>query len=316
MKKIHLLVFLTLISAFIVGCADTDVKDKKNQTLLHLKGVNAITVKNDSEEVMSITDHKLIERFTTAIHSAEYDSAKLDIAPPDYVATVELKDSESEKFSFWIKEENDRLFMISGKTGYYRLLEAENTALLKMFQPEEQIKTSNLMIPEDIRKITFAKSLAHGSVNPEVKVEYTDNETIEVIVRAIHTAVEIPGNLNTAVPNYDIVLASDNMEYAFHLWINETSEQAMLMDVRDTNTGYTLTKESTAELKKILYSESSFKGLEFRTKLDTNGDLVARPIGLSENNYTISGGNVVELHGISYHTIHLTMAITTLLTLC
>ncbi|GGD81977.1 hypothetical protein [Paenibacillus nasutitermitis] len=47
-----------------------------------------------------------------------------------------------------------------------------------------------------------------------------------------------------------------------------------------------------------------YKGLEFKTERDSNGDLVAKPIGLSENNYLLSGGPVIELKGVSYHTIH------------
>ncbi len=307
MKKIHLLVFLTFISTFIVGCVDSDYKDKKNQALMDPNAVNSIKVQdnNGNGRLITITDQKLIERFTTAIHSADYVNAKLDIAPPDYEATVENNENESEKFLFWIKGDNSGLFMISGKNGYYRLPGTEKDALLHMFEPNEQpIESNNLQIDEDIRRITLAKSLGHGSVNPEITIEYTDNETIEVFVRAIHSTVQMLGILNTATPNYDIVLASRNKEYAFHLWINETSEQAMLMDVRNTNTGYTLTKESTAELKKILFTETSFKGLEFRAERNVNGDLVAKPIGLSEDNYTMSGGSVVELRGILYHTIH------------
>ncbi|MBT2290131.1 hypothetical protein J7E73_13460 [Paenibacillus albidus] len=76
------------------------------------------------------------------------------------------------------------------------------------------------------------------------------------------------------------------------------------MDVRETHIGYTLTKESTAEMKKIMFTESSFTALGFRAERNSIGDLVAKPIGLSENNYSISGGPVVKLQGILYHTIH------------
>lgn len=307
MKKINLLVLLTVISAILVGCVDSDNKDRmKNQTLIDLNSVNSITIQNDNGGSKAITDHELMERFVEAIHTAEYDRALLDIAAPDYVATVELEDSEGEKFSFWIKGEYDGLFIKSGQNGHYRLPGTAKVALLNLFQPDEQqSEPYNLKIDEDIRQITLANSLSHGSVNPEVTVEYADNETIEIIVRAIHTAVQMPGILNTAIPDYDIVIASGNKEYAYHLWINETSEQAMLMDVKETHTGYTLTKESTAEMKKIIFKESSFKGLEFRAERNSNGDLVAKPIGLSENNYMISGGPVIELQGISYHTIQL-----------
>ncbi|MEK3660299.1 hypothetical protein NSQ29_12090 [Paenibacillus sp. FSL F4-0236] len=305
MKKINLLALLAVISVIIVGCINTGNKDKVNQTLIDLSSVNSITIQNDSGESMTITDNNLIEQFNEAIHTAEYDSAKLDIAAPDYEATVELKNKENEKFSFWIKGENNGLFTKSGQNGHYKLPETKKVVLLDLFQPnEQQVEADNLKIDEEIKRITIAKSLAHGSVSANIKAEYKDHESIETFVRAIRTAVQIPGNLNTATPNYDIVLISNNNKYAFHLWINETSEQGMLMNVNETSTGYTLTKESTVELKKLIFLEANFKGLEFNAVRSSNGELVANPIGITENNYLLNGGAVVELQGILYHTIH------------
>ncbi|OMD86843.1 MULTISPECIES: hypothetical protein [Paenibacillus] len=306
MKKLNLLALLAVISMIFVGCVNTGNKDKGNQTLIDLSSVDSMTIHNDSGGLITITDQKLIERFNKAIHTAEYDNAKLDIAAPDYEAIVELKNKENEKFSFWIMGNNNGLFTKSGVNGHYKLSETDKTALLTLFQSnEQQVESDNLKLDETIKRITLANALAHGSVNANIKDEYTDHETIDIFVRAIRTAEQIPGNLNTATPNYDIVLISDNNKYAFHLWINETSEQGMLMNVNETDTGYTLTNESTAELKKILFSEAKFNGLEFNTERNSIGDLVAKPIGLSENNYLLNGGEVVELQGIAYHTIHL-----------
>lgn len=304
MKKINPLALLTVISVIFVGCVNTGNKDNAILTQIDLSTVNSITVQNDGGESMTITDNNVIELFTEAIHTAEYDSAKLDIAAPDYEATVELKNKEKEKFSFWIVGENNGLFSKSGQDGHYKLPETEKVVLLNLFQPnDQQAETDNVKIDEDIKRITIANSVTHGSVNANIKDEYTDHETLEIIVRAIKNAIQIPGELNTATPNYDIVLISDNNKYAFHLWINETTEQGMLMNVNETSTGYTLTKESTAELKKK-FLEEKFKGLEFNAVRSSNGDLVAKPIGISENNYLLNGGAVVELQGISYHTIH------------
>lgn len=252
MKKLNLLALLAVISMIFVGCVNTGNKDKGNQTLIDLSSVDSITIHNDSGGLITITDQKLIERFNKAIHTAEYDNAKLDIAAPDYEAIVELKNKENEKFSFWIMGNNNGLFTKSGVNGHYKLSETDKAALLTLFQSNDQhVESDNLKIDETIKRITLANALAHGSVNANIKDEYTDHETIDIFVRAIRTAEQIPGNLNTATPNYDIVLISDNNKYAFHLWINETSEQGMLMNVNETDTGYTLTKESTAELKRF-----------------------------------------------------------------
>ncbi|MEK4042640.1 hypothetical protein NSU18_03190 [Paenibacillus sp. FSL H8-0048] len=158
---------------------------------------------------------------------------------------------------------------------------------------------------ESVKTITFTKLLNKTPESSEVSMEYTDQESIEVIVRAIQSAVPIPGILNVSDAGYDILMESAKKKYAFQLWINEKSEQAMIMDMRDTHTGYTLTKEATAELKKKVFAASSLEDLTFRAVRNSAGDLVARPIGLPKNNYSLSGGPAVELQGIKYHTVHL-----------
>lgn len=195
--------------------------------------------------------------------------------------------------------------LYTGHNEQYNLSESEQGTLTHLLQPEErQFETNSLQTPEEIINLTLAKSLAHGSVNPNISVEYEDDTTIEIFVRAVHNAVQIPGILNTAIPDYEIVLASDSKKFAYHLWINETSEQAMIMDVEDTNVGYQLTKESTTEIRGVIFQKLTFEELKFKTERNADGDLVAKPVGISEDNYMISGGPVVKLHGISYHTIH------------
>ncbi|WP_214626121.1 hypothetical protein [Paenibacillus agaridevorans] len=108
-------------------------------------------------------------------------------------------------------------------------------------------------INKDIQQITLSKSLAHGLVNADITDDFSDKETIETITQAIYTAAPIPGILNTATPDYDIVLISANSKLAFHLWISETSEQAMIMAVEETHTGYTLSEKSTVKLKEIIF---------------------------------------------------------------
>lgn len=105
---------------------------------------------------------------------------------------------------------------------------------------------------ESVKKITVTKLLNKTPENAEGPMEYTDQEAIEAIIHAIQSAVPIQGILNVGDADYDIFIDSTKMKYAFQLWINDNSEQAMIMDMRDTHTGYTLTKEAAAELKKIV----------------------------------------------------------------
>jgi hypothetical protein len=153
----------------------------------------------------------------------------------------------------------------------------------KKNQVVNETDTIGSKINKDIQQITLSKSLAHGLVNADITDDFSDKETIETITQAIYTAVPIPGILNTATPDYDIALISANSKLAFHLWISETSEQAMIMDVEETHTGYTLSKKSTAKLKEIIFADINFKGLEFSSERNHDGELVAKPIGLSED---------------------------------
>lgn len=207
MKKINILILIIVISVVLVSCADSDNNDKKNNhTLFNLKSVISIILKNDSGRVITITDRELMKRFDEAIHTAEYDSAQLDIAAPDYGANVQLEDSEEGTFSFWIKEEQDGLFIKSGKNGHYRLTRNAKADLLHMFQSVDQLKIGN--------------------------------------------------------------------------------------------------EKPIADMKENTSSETRFNGLAFQAERGPNGDLVAKPLGHEENNYMLSVGPVVELHGNLYHTIH------------
>jgi hypothetical protein len=110
-----------------------------------------------------------------------------------------------------------------------------------------------------VQTITIEKSVAHGSVNPTVIAEYTDKATIEKFTQAVKTADKIQGILDTSPPNYDMVFTLNNEKQTFHLWLSEKSEQGMIMRVKDTSTGYTLTKESTAALIKIINENAHFR---------------------------------------------------------
>jgi len=56
--------------------------------------------------------------------------------------------------------------------------------------------------------------------------------------------------------------------------------------------------------EKVPLAEASPAELAFSTTRNANGELVAQPIGLADDGYLLSGGPVVELKGITYHTVH------------
>ncbi|QGQ98895.1 hypothetical protein EHS13_30460 [Paenibacillus psychroresistens] len=110
-----------------------------------------------------------------------------------------------------------------------------------------------------VQRVSIAKSLAHGSVNPALLAEYTNEQTIEKFTNAEKTANKIQGILNTSTPNFDMTFILKDEKKSFHLWLSEKSELGMIMKVNDTSTGYSLTKESTAELLKIINESVQFR---------------------------------------------------------
>ncbi|MCU6711910.1 hypothetical protein M6D81_24720 [Paenibacillus sp. J5C_2022] len=140
MRKIKFIIFVTVISTLLAGCADSDYEDTKNvQTMIELNAVQSIAVQNDSGASMDITDRKSIERFDEVIHHAVYDIGQLDIASPDYVASVKAENGGAVTFSFWMEGENDALFIKSGQNGHYKLRGTAKATLLDLFQSDEPL---------------------------------------------------------------------------------------------------------------------------------------------------------------------------------
>jgi hypothetical protein len=106
-------------------------------------------------------------------------------------------------------------------------------------------------------KVTDANEISLSRVEGDVSEEsvYTDRERLEAIVSAINTAEQMQGILNMTKPTYTITVKQHFVRNVFNLWINESSEQGVIMDVKDTHKGYALTKEATNELLQIIQED-------------------------------------------------------------
>lgn len=252
---------VTFILIALVGCESSGTPVGNEPGMMDARHIVAIALNDDdSDQSVNYTATSSFERFVHAVAAAEYTSAQLDITAPDYRSTVKMKDGSSQTFSFWIVGSNVGLMVKSGQNGHFRLPEASKQELLNLFESSEQEpeieKYAGRLEEKDVYEITIAKSLAHGSVNPAAMVEYTDKETIKTFVRAIRTAEKMDGMLNTATPDYDIVVSMEDKKHAFHIWLSESSEHGMIMDVKETHTGYTLTKEATIEMAKMINEDA------------------------------------------------------------
>jgi len=101
----------------------------------------------------------------------------------------------------------------------------------------------------EIVEIKIYKAEAHGTIGKTLINKLTNRKDYINVLEALKTASEIPGILNTATPDYDFVIKLNNNErFAFHFWISEKEETSMVVNVKNTATGYIVSKELTKTL--------------------------------------------------------------------
>jgi hypothetical protein len=106
-----------------------------------------------------------------------------------------------------------------------------------------------------ILEIQISQSREHGSINPDILERLTDKKSYDIFIQAIQSASQIKGILNTSTPDFDFNIKYENNEsHGYHFWVS--GEQGMFMDLRQgTGIGYSLTKQSTKEIKELIQFE-------------------------------------------------------------
>ncbi|WP_150269200.1 hypothetical protein [Paenibacillus tepidiphilus] len=151
-----------------------------------------------------------------------------------------------------------------------------------------------------------AESLILTHTFVDLETPFTEQDEIDLFMNAIHSAERIEGILDTGIPDYEMVVGeADGTKHTFRLWIKENEEQAMLMDIEDTYSGYTVPEPITAKLKEVLWASPEIEHLTFETKRNADGLLVAVPAGLRNDQYSIGGGTVLQWNGMTYVSMHL-----------
>ncbi|WP_018752307.1 hypothetical protein [Paenibacillus sanguinis] len=161
--------------------------------------------------------------------------------------------------------------------------------------------TRETNIDENTKPLIVAKSLTVESLGSESHTPYTDQDEIGVFMQAIHTAERITGILNIGEQDYRLHIEdTDGQKYTYTLWLRDNSEQAMLMDMQDTRTGYTVSRQLTEQLKQVMFAKPEITQLTFRTEQGSDGELLAVPEGLRKDQYSLSGGPSLKLQGNTY----------------
>ncbi|MBN2980305.1 MULTISPECIES: DUF4362 domain-containing protein [Cohnella] len=121
-------------------------------------------------------------------------------------------------------------------------------------------------------KVTVSRFVNFGLINEAEYGSFTEPGQIRAFESAISSAERIPGLLDVAFADYDVVIERDGVPQAIHLWVDEAGakgSKGMYMDASDTGTGYNLTEEATKELYELIH------GLEYTSEAaERNGDVV------------------------------------------
>jgi hypothetical protein len=132
MKKFLQYTFIFILIGLAVGCGKAGTGITSGLGQMDKSKIVSITIKDDVNKSVKITQALSFDRFVQAVTAAEYDSGQLDIGPPDYRSTVEIKESTSQEFLFWLTGANTGLFTKAGQNGHYRLPDASKKDLLNL----------------------------------------------------------------------------------------------------------------------------------------------------------------------------------------
>lgn len=99
---------------------------------------------------------------------------------------------------------------------------------------------------DDIKKIDVYEMESFSAIKEDSLTSYTNSEEVSLVVKAFNNAKKEPGIVDIADPEYQVQIG----EESYYLWIRE--EQGTIMNVNDTHTIYSLSKNSAAKVYDLL----------------------------------------------------------------
>lgn len=113
---------------------------------------------------------------------------------------------------------------------------------------------SNDFRTDGIEEVRVSESDGFSSFQEGDIVTFDTPEAIQVFEDMLRKADEIPGVANVVGPEYDIEIRFEDGESdRYYIWLNDDSKSvSSLYDADDTNVGYRLQADVTAELIKLL----------------------------------------------------------------
>ncbi|MFC5403504.1 DUF4362 domain-containing protein [Cohnella soli] len=150
---------------------------------------------------------------------------------------------------------------------------------------------------------TVSRSQRFGSVYSAALGKLSEAKELKSIVGAMKNAKQIPGMLDVANPEYDVVLTDKNGgKRELHLWLGTLKgKDGMYMFVSDTGTGYKIDSEDADDLRELIGK------IEYSSEQAiANGEIVQSIRGLANTDRwldfvkSVGEGKSAEVHIVTY----------------
>ncbi|MET0785229.1 MAG: hypothetical protein ABWY25_00790 [Paenisporosarcina sp.] len=99
---------------------------------------------------------------------------------------------------------------------------------------------------ENIEQVDVYEMESFSSIKQDSLSTFTDSKDVAVFVKAFNTANKEPGIVDVSDPQYKVELG----EGSYYFWIK--SDKGSIMNVNNTNTIYTLSKNWAKKIYKLL----------------------------------------------------------------
>lgn len=107
--------------------------------------------------------------------------------------------------------------------------------------------TMGCSFTEKNKKVNVYKTESFSESKENSIITFTDSKVVGNFMRAFKNAKKQPGIVNMAAPDYKVKLGSAS----YFLWISE--EQGTMINVDDTNTIFTISKNETKIIYELLH---------------------------------------------------------------
>jgi hypothetical protein len=135
LKKLKfLIVFMGIISMFIVGCSN-DIKDGEQSIEVQKR----IGDKNNYEEFKVITDNEQVKKVKEILNDIDWENVKVDMArPADYRFSFPNPEAKVVLYELWISPNKDEVeIVIDAQSKYIHLDKKRSTKLFEILTGEK-----------------------------------------------------------------------------------------------------------------------------------------------------------------------------------